>query len=1141
MKLGIALVTVIGFGVTLLMLYICLFDRPPHRSDINKFNFAAYPNKKFDLAAGQNFNYDLAADYDETFSSNDSIKRIAIIGAGGYVGSKIMQYLLALPPESGIFVRGFDREPLKFDRGIEYPITSWTSSQIPTRLLRRFQHVVYLGGLTGRQACLSHSAEVVYSENVEDILNLAHRMHSGQTLIFASTSAVAEGSGQHLFSETSVVDTSLLDVYSNSLFLRENALRSHSQTSPDSPRMIGLRFGTVVGSAPCQRTDLILMSLVRNAFLSGVMPVQNPDTYRALLWTGDLASAVHKIIIADDKNTKESTGKFSIFNLQSFDASIAKLANHVAWRTGALPRFSSSSASSSSIGFSLNSSLFKKQFNFSFVADVNHVVEELIHDRHSIMVGRTPRNSDPAKTAACVICGSHHLVDVLDLGHQPLANEFHASHNHSLNCSRHPLKLVTCPHCLHSQLSHIVPRAEVFEHYLYQSGTSNSLKSHFEWLADKVTSEMTDLTPPYSVLEIACNDGTQLDSFLKRGWNTFGVDPAKNLIGLARSKGHEIISGFWGHDTYKQVPGNLSAIVAQNVLAHTDNPVDFMLYCAKVMGPLTRLYVQTSQCQMYENGQFDTIYHEHISFFTAHSFRELAARSGLTIVNFEMVPIHGSSCLVTLQRQDRLLNDGSSSDLLNLAMSAERSMGLHEKWFYVKYEHRIQQMRKWMVDLLNSLHGKKFRLVGYGAAAKAIVMLHFLISSSDYKAKFEFILDDAPLKQNTYCPGTDIPVKNINHLVGEFQDGAPVVIVIFAWNFFDEVVKRLANFIKKKFIDHAGKQFFILRPFPEQILYRFFPSRPLDMRLENIVENVNHPVPLDSRLLGSPNNNRKKVAMITHFYNEEFLLPQFIRHHSSMFDKVILINQQSTDKSERIIASEAPPSWIVVPSTSETFSADQIDAQIMGLEQTVFKDNWKVALTVTEFLVHPNLREHLDKLDNYMPSQSIFMINDLWMVGNDESVYNPHMSLPRQRSRYSLGSTSVYSGREYSRRMHKHEDLVYTTGRHSTSKDGSIFPGQAYLEHGMIMKFKYTPWPGIVARKLQIGSRIPDEHIAKGWGTQHQLDKPNLDLARDQEMQNRVIDLADIPSSDEHEQIKSFHKIWEHAVSDGPALINNVT
>jgi nucleoside-diphosphate-sugar epimerase len=1055
---------------------------------------------------------------------------IAVIGAGGYIGSKVLNHFR-------MSAKGFDRNPSRFQRihpenTTSIPaITKMASADIQIHELGCFKHILYLGGLTGRLECSNAGPRKVYEENVVDITRLAERMHAGQTLLFASTSAIAEGSGVDQFEEDEKVDTSLLDSYSYSLFQRENALRKISD-KPDSPAMIGLRFGTVVGSSPSQRTDLLLMSMLRSAYTTGFIRVQNPDTHRAVLWIGDLVRAVEAIV-----NTT-ARERFVIYHLQSFDGSIIKFANHVAWRTEAIVH--PAPGDQKSRGFSLNTHKFQTDYSFSFEGTVDKAVLELMSSGSQVISGRVNRElHHPHGTKPCVICGSNRMIRVLDLGMQPLANEFHSHVHDALACQRHKLQLVFCPVCFHSQLSHFVSRARLFVNYLYQSGTSTTLRMYFDWLAEKVVTAANDEAEsvPRTVLEIACNDGTQLDSFLKHGWKTYGVDPAANLAQIARGKGHVIFTGFWGKDHFKRLPSTFDAIVAQNVLAHTDKPVDFMIQCSKYMSESTKLYIQTSQCEMYQSGQFDTIYHEHISFFTAHSFQELATRSALVITGFELVPVHGRSCLVTFQKRP-VMNYGSS---IFTAIALEKQNNIQDTWFYAQYEESVILIRQWMVKLLNAFSQKGYHIIGYGAAAKAIVFMQYLFSQPDFHAKFQFIIDDAPLKQNKYCAGTRIPVHDITRLKDRTH---PTVVVVFAWNFFDEIKERIA-----KFITPLQGKLYILRPFPTQELYAISFTLKEGLLLRKVASNNNSPIPWNFHRKQPTDQN--KVVMVSHFYNEQFLMPQFIQNHAPMFDEVILINQGSTDDSLKIIQSQAPPSWKVINSSltmDQPFRADKVDMEVMAAENSLCADCWKISLTSTEFLVHRKLRSYLAEI--HLEQVRIMKFPDLWMVGSERSPYNASIALPFQRAVFSTGTTlsNTYQPREFSRRIHRIPDLTYNIGRHFTSHDSEILPDLEWIPHGILLKYKHTPWPEIMARKLQIGKRIPPEHLANGWGVHHALDFEGLENERSKERLNTLIDLSGRSSQDQETGYKSssngiediFHKIWAYYFGyKGSGIVEN--
>ena len=352
------------------------------------------------------------------------------------------------------------------------------------------------------------------------------------------------------------------------------------------------------------------------------------------------------------------------------------------------------------------------------------------------------------------MCGSHHVQEALDIHEQPFANDFRDTAEDALTCPRFPLKLVRCRVCNHMYLSHIADRGDLFSDYLYRSATSKTLQVYFEWMAKKVIEEAGSPIKG-NVLEIACNDGSQLDKFKAKGWGTFGVDPAANLVPYATKKGHTVKVGFWGTEiVFPELPPpeELNAIVAQNVFAHVPSPVDFLKQCAKVMGEQTRVYIQTSQCNMHQLGQFDTAYHEHISFFTGHSFHKAALIAGLYITNFELTPIHGTSCLVTFRKisPDRPLLGVSAG--LQSRLDEEKRDGLDKDFFYTKFQAKAKLSRSWISSQLTELTEGGYIIGGFGAAAKGMVLLHFMLQGP-FSFKLDFVVDDAPLKQNKFCPG----------------------------------------------------------------------------------------------------------------------------------------------------------------------------------------------------------------------------------------------------------------------------------------------------------------------------------------------------------------------------------------------------
>ena len=362
----------------------------------------------------------------------------------------------------------------------------------------------------------------------------------------------------------------------------------------------------------------------------------------------------------------------------------------------------------------------------------------------------------------CLACGGDDLSLVLSLGHQPLANAFTPAPQ---VLPTFPLWLRRCRTCGHLQLSGSVDRSALFTDYIYRSGTTQTLRDYFDWFAAWVTVRHG----VGRVLDIACNDGSQLDAFRRLGWRTYGVDPAANLSEHNR---HPHRVAFFDGDCLDL--GRFDVIVAQNVVAHTDDPLGMLA----VAGQMTdHLYVQTSQARMVERGEFDTIYHEHLSFFSPRSMGALAQRAGLTVQDVTVTPIHGESFVFHL---------GHKPAEVDLPGWSEAQV------------HRFAGDALTVIEDLREILVSHKHVVGYGAAAKAMTLLNAVGVGPVY------IVDDAPEKQGRFCPGIGTPVLPPTVLADE---GPRLELVPLAWNFHDEIVQRVRQ--------HYTGSLHTLRYFPE--------------------------------------------------------------------------------------------------------------------------------------------------------------------------------------------------------------------------------------------------------------------------------------------------------------------------------------
>ena len=380
---------------------------------------------------------------------------------------------------------------------------------------------------------------------------------------------------------------------------------------------------------------------------------------------------------------------------------------------------------------------------------------------------------DAKELNECLCCGSEKLKLVLDLNEQPLANSFKKTAEEDE--PTFPLCLNICEECTHLQLSHAVNPDLLFKNYLYVSGTSQTLRDYFDWFA-KRTLEYFEM-PPQTVLDIACNDGSQLNSFKALGLKTYGVDPAENLHVLSNAN-HEVVCDYFKEKyVYHYKMKELDIITAQNVFAHNDYPLDFLLQCKEIMHDKSRLFIQTSQADMIKNNEFDTIYHEHLSFFNSNSMTALATRAGLHIIDIQKTPIHGNSYMFVMAK-----NLGARKSV-ELQLTQESNEGLQDMNTYLAYADRAATIVEDLKQTIMHYRTLDYLIVGYGAAAKGNTLLNFGEIHLDY------IIDDNPLKQGLYSPGMSTPVVPIS-ILDQYAE-TKVAFVPLAWNFFTEIRKNI--------------------------------------------------------------------------------------------------------------------------------------------------------------------------------------------------------------------------------------------------------------------------------------------------------------------------------------------------------------
>lgn len=390
----------------------------------------------------------------------------------------------------------------------------------------------------------------------------------------------------------------------------------------------------------------------------------------------------------------------------------------------------------------------------------------------------------------CLACGSTDLNTALDLGQQPLANSYKDSADEPE--TRYPLGVCLCRNCYHLQLSHTVDPAIIYKNYLYATGTNQTIRDYSAWFANFCLESCNRAS---TVLDIGCNDGTQLDYFKALGVKTYGIDPAENLHARS-SANHDVVCDFFGPAAVEQLNKvYYDLIIAQNVCAHNPDPQAFLESCYQLMADHTILFVQTSQADMVLHNEFDTIYHEHVNFFNANSMNELAKRVGLHLVDVVKTPIHGNSYIFILSKQQ--FNPNRVSNIIAL----EKAYGLLDVETYIKWERHVQQLVRKLRAQINAYRRDGYVIAGYGAAAKGNTLLNFS------KIELDFIIDDNPLKQGKFTPGTGCPIVGIEYLK-KYKSKDKILFMPLAWNFFPEIKSKIQT----------------TRTNPKDLFIRYFPE-----------------------------------------------------------------------------------------------------------------------------------------------------------------------------------------------------------------------------------------------------------------------------------------------------------------------------
>jgi SAM-dependent methyltransferase len=395
---------------------------------------------------------------------------------------------------------------------------------------------------------------------------------------------------------------------------------------------------------------------------------------------------------------------------------------------------------------------------------------------------------------ACRSCGNSGLMPVLDLGRVPLANALLTAQQLHEPEDRFPLELYFCPQCALVQIGETVPPERLFRDYAYASSFSDTMVEHARTLVGTLI-ERRGLAPASLVIEVASNDGYLLQFYKERGIPVLGIEPAANIAKLAiTTKGIPTLVEFFDEELAHRLAaeGKLADVIhAHNVFAHIPDPNRFIAGFKELLKPDGVAVVEAPYVRdLIARLEFDTIYHEHFSYYSLSAVEALCRRHGLMICDVELVPIHGGSLRLFISHVGR-----SASAAVGKLLAQEKSTGLLGFDYYRDFGDRVARLKEQLLALLRRLQGQGHRIAAYGASAKGSTLMNAF--GIDQRL-VEFVADRSHLKQGRFTPGNHLLILPPQALL----ERRPDYVLLLTWNFAAEIFDQQAEFRRRggKFI-----------------------------------------------------------------------------------------------------------------------------------------------------------------------------------------------------------------------------------------------------------------------------------------------------------------------------------------------------
>ncbi len=398
----------------------------------------------------------------------------------------------------------------------------------------------------------------------------------------------------------------------------------------------------------------------------------------------------------------------------------------------------------------------------------------------------------------CRSCGARDMLAFLSLGVTPLTDAYVPSDRADEPEPRYPLDVAFCPSCTLVQILYAVPPEEIFKEYSYYSSFSETLLTHSREHAQELIAGRR-LGPGSLVIEVASNDGYLLRNFVEAGIPVLGIDPARGPADAAEAIGVPTLREFFGAELAARLRSKgerADVLIANNVLAHVPDLSGFVEGITTILADDGIAEIEVPYVRdLVENLEFDTIYHEHLCYFSVTALDALFSRHGLSLNGVRHVPIHGGSLRLTVGRQRGV------TDSVRTYLEREAAAGLNAFDYYRGFADRVAEAQRSLREMLERLWRGGKRIAAYGAAAKGTILLN---SSGIGPDLIDFVADKSPYKQGKLMPGVHIAIGPPERLLQEMPD----YVLLLAWNFKDEIFREQRAYLE------AGGRFIVPIPTP---------------------------------------------------------------------------------------------------------------------------------------------------------------------------------------------------------------------------------------------------------------------------------------------------------------------------------------